>query len=694
VSSLAAAPERAGQGVPAPPPRPARLRSGVDIALILVIAGAAFALAILTSGNADPDVPVGGSWAWPEIVTTLLGAAACMVAIAIGGRGRGWGLASVGLFGLFTAFAALSILWSVQPDWSWYGTDQLLAYLSAFAGAVALARVFPARWTALVGAMAVGMTALAGYSLLAKVFPATLAAANTYGRLQAPFGYWNAIGVAAAMGVPACLWAAARREGGPLTRALAVPAMTVLFSVIVLSYSRSAALAAIVGGGVFIVFVPLRLRSALMAAVSGLGALPIAIWALGNHALTSDNTTLPAQDSAGHSFGIVLVIVLVVVSVAGLGAALAMDRIALPETVRRRVGTVLVVLVALVPVAAIGGLAASHRGLTGEISHAWHTLTTSNGTGDTAARLTQLGSSRPMYWHQGLDVGAHNLLAGAGELGYGIARLRYTPPSQPWKTDQAHSFVIQTFADLGLIGMALMVALLLAWVRDAVRPLAPGVGWRALDASAVRERQGLLALAGIVVAFGVQSTLDWTWYFPGVAIPALACAGWLAGRGPLTAPIGRLTRRPKLIDRPGTAALITGVAAAALIAAWLMWEPLHSTNEYFAATGATTNAAALSDAHAAAGSDPLSDQPLELLALLYQSAHDNAAARAELVKATQLLPDDPEPWAALGTFDQQNRAPRAAIADMNRVLVLDHTVDEWTTAAHATIAKAQAALGH
>ena len=197
-----------------------------------------------------------------------------------------------------------------------------------------------------------------------------------------------------------------------------------------------------------------------------------------------------------------------------------------------------------------------------------------------------------------------------------------------------------------------------------------------------------------MLAFGIQSALDWTWYFPGVAVPALACAGWLAGRGPLTAPVGRLARRVKLIDRPGAAALITGVAAAALIAAWLMWEPLHSTDEYFAATGAATNAAALSDAHAAAGSDPLSDQPLELLSLLYQSAPDNPAARSELVKATQLLPDDPEPWAALGAFDQQTGNHRAAIADMTRVLVLDHTADGWTKAAAATIAQARAELAH
>ena len=68
----------------------------------------------------------------------------------------------------------------------------MLAYLAAFAGAAALARLAPERWPALVGAIATAAVGLAGYALLVKVFPATLDAGDALGRLQSPFGYWNA----------------------------------------------------------------------------------------------------------------------------------------------------------------------------------------------------------------------------------------------------------------------------------------------------------------------------------------------------------------------------------------------------------------------------------------------------------------------------------------------------------------------
>ena len=454
----------------------------------LALAGAMVALAFLTSGNSDPRYPPVGGYTWSEIVLTLAGAAACAVTVAIGARGRAWGAVTVSLFAAFTAFAALSIVWSVQPDWSWYGANQLVAYLAVFAGAAATARTFPERWPAVVGGLAAGMAAVTVYSLLAKVFPATLASTNVFGRLQAPFGYWNAVGVTAALGLPACLWAGARPSRSIALRALSAPAVTVLISAVVLSYSRSALLVAVVGVGGWIALAPLRLRAAAMLAVGALGAIPVVLWALGSHALTSDAISLSAQDTAGHSFGVVVALVLIAATAAGLLVATASDRVALSAAARRRVGTVLIGLVALVPLVAVIALAASSRGLFGEISHAWHTLTTSQGTGDTASRITGLGSSRPAYWHQGLDVGAHAVLKGVGELGYGIARLRYTTSAQ--KTDQAHSYLVQTFADLGLIGLAITLALLVAWIRTAVRTLAIATPWRDAEPGAGRRAAG------------------------------------------------------------------------------------------------------------------------------------------------------------------------------------------------------------
>ena len=35
----------------------------------------------------------------------------------------------------------------------------------------------------------------------------------------------------------------------------------------------------------------------------------------------------------------------------------------------------------------------------------------------------------------------------------------------------------------------------------------------------------------VVVVFGAHSLVDWTWFVPGTAVPALLCAAWVAGRG-------------------------------------------------------------------------------------------------------------------------------------------------------------------
>ncbi len=632
------------------------------------MAAALVALVFLTSSSIDQTVTGPGTWS--EIAVTLLGAAACAAVVLTGGPGRAWGAAAVGLFAAFTAFAALSILWAVQPDWAWFGADQLLSYLAVFAGAVALGRLAPQRWPALVGGVATAMTALCAYSLLAKVFPATLAQANTFGRLQAPFGYWNAIGVSGALGLAPALWAATRPSRGIVLRGLAVPAMTLMISVIALSYSRSALLVAVVSIAAWVGFVPLRLRSALMAGLAALCALPIVVVALHSHNLTGDLISMPAQDAAGHAFAPVLLTVLVVAAAVGLVASRAMDRVAPAEAVRRRIGAVLLGGVALLPILAVIAIAASSRGLTGEISHAWHSLTSSDSVvRDQPGRLTQLGSTRPLYWHEGLSVGTHALLKGAGELGYGVARLRYTTNAA--KADQAHSYLVQTFADLGLVGLALTLALLAAWGRAAARPLAVHARWRSLSEAQATERRGLVPLAIVVATFGIQSALDFTFYFPGVAIPALLCAGWLAGRGPLSAPVGRRPEgRISVVDRPGAGAIITALVAVALVGGWLMWQPLRSAQAMNDAENHP--ASAFADARAASHRDPLSIEPLYLLSVLYQGAGDPAAARAELVKATQVQPENPRTWLWLGTLEFQSRQPAAALATLKRVLALDH----------------------
>jgi hypothetical protein len=666
-------------------------------------AAAIVSLALLTSGRVDQDVTASGTWS--EIAVTLAGLGACGAVVAAGARGRPWGGVTIALFAALCVDAALSVAWSVQPDWSWLGADQLLSYLAAFAGAAAIARVAPERWRGVLGAVTLACVALCGWALLVKVFPATLASGNRYGRLQAPFGYWNALGVAAAMGIPACLWVGTWEGGarlggrlggrlrGRLGATLAAPGLAILIAVLILSYSRSSLLAAVIGVGLWLALAPGRLRACLQLAVGAAGAAVIAGWALSSHGVSADNVAIGAQDAAGHTFGIALVVAVAGITAGGYASARAAARLAPSAATRRRIGLALAGLGGLAVLAAIGAVALSSRGLTGEISHAWAQLTNPNSTvGNSAGRITDLGSSRPLYWQQAMRVGEHHLLAGAGELGYAIARLRYS--TSPDISQNAHSYVAQTFSDLGLIGVALSLALLVAWAVAAARAVGfggvPGGGPRTGSA----ERLGLVAMGALAVTFGVQSTLDWTWYFPGVAIPALLCAGWLAGRGPLAAPVGRRAGGPALRSRPGAGVALTLLVTLALAGAWATWQPLHAAHELTASENAGITAGqAFADARAAASSDPFAYLPLERLAALYRGVGLTTAARAQLRRATARQPDNPYTWSALGDFDVATGDPRGALAAMRRVEVLDHSDSPTLIDAQQVQIEAEAQLG-
>jgi tetratricopeptide (TPR) repeat protein len=197
-------------------------------------------------------------------------------------------------------------------------------------------------------------------------------------------------------------------------------------------------------------------------------------------------------------------------------------------------------------------------------------------------------------------------------------------------------------------------------------------------------------MAIVVVACGIQSFLDYTFYFPGIAIPVLLCAGWLAGRGPLDQPVGRRARRVSLLERPGAGALVTGLASVALIAGWMMWQPLRSAQAM--ADAENHPGTAFASARAAASRDPLSIEPLNLLSVLYQEAHDPAGARAELVKATQIQPDNPQSWLWLGQFDYTDGRYQAAISELEHALSLDLPITQDTFNARTTIQQATAQL--
>jgi O-antigen ligase len=648
-----------------------RTQSAISTLATLAVAAGLCAIVFYAKGGWDPINP--GPVTKLEMALTLAGGAVVAGAVALTPAGRPtYGLWVVGLLLAFTGLTALSVVWSVQPDESWQEAGRMLAYSALFAAAVALVRLAPRRWSSLLGGVLLASVVVCAYALLTKILPNQLDPGDPYARLRAPYDYWNAIGLSAAMGVVSCLWLGARRTGHALLGALSYPAMGLLLVTLLLSYSRGALLAVGIGVALWFCVVPLRVRGAAVLLVGGLGAVAVVGWDFSQHALSSEGVALAERVNAGNQLGVLLAAVLVGLTLAGLAIGFATGHHAPRPLVRRRIGVLLLSLPVIAVVALLGLLAHSSRGLTGSISHDVSALTNPNAPlpANTPGRLTSVGSVRARYWKEALEVSSEHLALGAGAGGYATARLRHR--TETLDVTHAHGYLVQTLADLGLVGLALTLALLAAWLAAAGAATHPfnrrwsaGV-WRRIDAPYSAERVGLLTMLCVVFAFGAHSLVDWTWYVPGNACVALLCAGWLAGHGPLS---GATVVRKPVARGP----LAAAVMLVALVAAWAQWQPLRSfdaSNQALALLPSNPAAARAAAEHAVSR-DPLSTQALFTLATVQQKDGESAQARATLQRAVRLQPSNPQTWVALGEYDLQANDSREALKELRAAVYLN-----------------------
>jgi O-antigen ligase len=578
----------------------------------------------------------------------------------------------------FVALVALtiaSVLWSVNPSDSWLEASRTLSYAVVFGAGMVFARMAPHRWSSLVGATVIASVIICAYALLTKVFPGALNPNEVYARLREPFGYWNAVGLMAALGAPGCLWLGARRDGHAALNALAYPALGLMLLTLLLAYSRGGLLALAVGLGLWFVLVPLRLRGAAVLAASASGAVLAAAWAFSQDGLSKDRMALDQRASAGHELGLLLIVLIALLLVAGLAIGFATARRAPRTETRRTAGVAILVVLALVPVALAVDLAFSSRGLGGSISHGWKQLTDPHASTppNDPGRLAAVGSVRARYWNEALKMWKGHSGKGVGAGGYATLRPRYRQDDLDVR--HAHGYVVQTLADLGLAGMLISVALLGFWLVAATS----AVG-RRRGLPHTPERIGLLTLLTVVVIFGVHSFVDWTWFVPGNAVPALLCAGWLAGRGPLTpepvAGAGGIAERIRAgLRMRARAALAAAAIVIALVAAWTTWQPLRSQNAMDDALTALESKdvpRARADAQAAHDRNPLAVEPLFVRAVVEQQAGNRTAARVALEDAVKLQPTNSEPWLRLAAYELHvDNNPARAKAVLGPALYLD-----------------------
>ena len=637
-----------------------------------------------------------------EIALVIAGGAVLVLAAARGRLAGTDGLAVASLFALLALVTAGSIAWSIAPDLSWLEANRTLAYAVVFAAAVTTGRLAPGGAPALLRGLMLAAALVVSYSLLARVIPGELARDEVYARIAQPYDYWNAVGVTAALAIPPALWLGARRSGHQAANALAYPLMGLLLLALFLSYSRGALAAALLGIALWLGFVPLRLRSLSVLALPAIGAAPVIAWALSHDAFTKDYMPLAARQAVAGEFGLLLVAMVVGLALAGLGVGFRLALGAPSVRMRGRLGIAAAGFAGALVLLAFGSVALSEPGLAGSVSGRIQEVTSDQAkTSGGPARLTQTSSSRAEYYRQAARIYAERPALGRGAGAFAVARLRYR--TTQFTARHAHGYLAQTASDLGLVGLAVTLALALAWLVSAARTLGIRVRGRLREFGS--ERVALAALTLAVVVFGLQSTIDWTWFVPGPTVMALAAAGFVCGRGaPAIAaaqappaepepPQPSLTlvraapsegatevlppprRRLALDERSGRLAMAGAIVIATGLFCWAIWQPARSDAHAARALELIEQdrlVQAAGQARAAAEINPLSPRPLLVRAAVQGAGGDLPGARATLEAAVREHPSDPQVWLRLASFQLRTLDdPGAALQTLRGALYLD-----------------------
>jgi len=404
--------------------------------------------------------------------------------------------ALVALAGL-AAWTWIAASWSSSPAGADQELELALLYLPALAaGAIAWSDRRAARMVE--PALAAGALIVIGYGLSGRLLPGVVhlhATARAGGRLEQPMTYWNATGALAAIGLVLCARLAGDVTRPRVLRIAAAAAAAPLGMGAYLSFSRGAIACLLAGLAALVAFD--RSRAQLRAALIALGA-----GALAGAAAAPFGAVRALHPGHATAEGLAVLALLAVIAA---GAALLQARAGerrSPLRLRAAPVVAVVVALALLPYAAV--ILAERGGPSRDAAF-----------GATNARLSDVGTHRLSYWRVAVDVAADHPIAGAGPGAFAVEWLRRRTIDE--RVRNAHSLELQTLADLGLVGLALLAGVLAATALAARRVLGAD---RALAAGP----------AAAALTWALHAGLDWDWEMPAVTLVAVALAGLLLCR--------------------------------------------------------------------------------------------------------------------------------------------------------------------
>lgn len=450
----------------------------------------------------------------------------------------------IGVFGLsmlvgsalFVGWVALSTVWSDSLPRTVLEVQRDLVYLAAVTAVLALAQRGSANhvFAGVLGAIA-GVT---GYALATRLFPDRFGYDISDGyRLARPLGYWNSLGIFAAMGVLLAVGFAAHARTRT-ARALAAALLPMLLTALSFTFSRGAWIALAVGAFAAIGLSPNRIRLAtyfvFLAPPSAL-----AVW-LGFRAEgLAEAAPLDVTVDSGRRFLLVLAATTAVSALMPSVADAAGRRVRIGRRAARAVGAVAasgaIVLVLIV----VG----NPTSLVGRATDAFRAPLPPADDGLDARLFAFSGNGRSEYWTVAWSQYTSHPLLGSGAGTYELYWTRNRPNA--FGARDAHNLYLETLADLGPVGLLLLSALL-------ATPLVAFV---------VRRQDALSAAAlGGYTAYVVHAGVDWDWEVPAVTLAALVC-----GCGVVVAARSGRARTLSSAERGGVLAITALVGAFAFV---------------------------------------------------------------------------------------------------------------------------------
>lgn len=622
---------------PAATAAPDDLSSRVSAALPgVVICALLFAMSLANGGFNPPD------WSWGTLAATwAIGLVLLLkerIELSVGE------LVMICSLGLLTLWTFLSDLWSPSVATSTLGGERTLLYLTVAVAVLLLARRGSAVSIAAGVLAAATLVMCSGLKFLADPgITATKGIAQT-GRLIDPMGYWNAMGLMGVIGILLALGLASRRESPAAMWLLTALTLPVLAVGTYLTFSRGAWIAIVVGYAVAWLADPQRLRLLAVTVVS-LPWLALDLLVTSRSpALTHVGSPVGTTSSQGHRLILVMAVggVGLLASVAVI-RRLRLDWVPSKGAVRgaQIAGLVVVILLLLSPLA-FGGYSSAEHSVADTLS-ARGPVGFSKGSANLNDRLLQVsGEGRIEMWRGAWHEFTAHPLTGGGSGDFAAYWLQHRPTSI--QVTQAHSLYLQTVAELGAVGLLLLLAVLLP-------PLY--FGWR------YRGSAMTPLLLGAYAGFLVHNATDWDWSLPALALFGLVCGVALlpAGRG-----------RDRVWRMDGVWRIAAGVGVVVILLG-----TVYALRVNLAITASTSDAAvkswhsSVSQAETATSWAPWFEDGWVALGNARLGAGDRAGAAVAFRHATREVPQD---WAAWYGLARATRGA-ASLAALNHALRVD-----------------------